>query len=285
MTSVARSAPTASPPGLELSDDEFASLAQLIHRETGIFMAPSKRALLQSRLYKRLRALGLESFGKYCALLEGRDGEIERRELISAITTNVTRFMREPHHFQELRQEVLPALLERARGGGRVRIWSAGCATGEEPYSLAFTVLDLLPEAASHDIRILATDLDPRVIGIAKAGCYPVASLVSFSPEARQKYFQPAGEGVAEVREEARRLVAFRVLNLLHDWPFRGDFDVVFCRNVVIYFDRDTQRRLFDRLAEVIEPGGWLYIGHSETLWTVSERFAPEGRTVYRRVA
>lgn len=276
MTAAATPEQTANSAGLELSDAEFASLSQMIHRETGIVMAPSKRALLQSRLYKRLRFHGLDSFGAYCALLESGDGQFERREMISAITTNVTRFLREPHHFRELREEVLPPLLERAQNGRRLRIWSAGCSTGEEPYSLAFTLLDLLPEATRHDIRILATDLDPNVIRKAETGRYPTASLAPLSPQARQDHFRPAGDGFSEVRDRARRLVTFRVLNLLDDWPFRGDFDVIFCRNVVIYFDDATQRRLWTRFAGVqTRPGARLFIGHSE-------RLSDEARPYYR---
>lgn len=276
MTAPATPAPAAGPAATELTDADFSALAQLIHRETGIFMPPSKRALMQSRLYKRLRAHGLDSFDQYRALLESGAGSAERRELISAITTNVTRFLREPHHFEELRAEVLPPLIAEARRGGRIRIWSAGCATGEEPYSLAFTILDLFPEAPRHDIRILATDLDPGVIRSAARGCYPEPGLAPLPPDARQRYFRSAAPGHHAVREDPRRLVTFRVLNLLGGWPFRGAFDVIFCRNVVIYFDAETQRQLWPRFAGAqTRPGARLFIGHSE-------RVSDDARAFYR---
>ncbi|WP_371060100.1 protein-glutamate O-methyltransferase CheR [Rhodosalinus sp. 5P4] len=261
----------------ELSDADFVALAALIHRETGICLPPAKRALLQSRLYKRLKALGLAGFSEYRRLLESRADPAEPAELISAITTNVTRFHREAHHFDHLARSVLPELVARARRGARVRLWSAGCATGEEPYTLAFAVLAASPDAHALDIRILATDLDRTAIARAKAGIYPEAALAPLDPAMRGAHFErDVQTGDMRVTDAPRRLVRFGVLNLLDAWPFRGGFDVILCRNVVIYFDAETQDRLWRRFAAIQKRAGdRLYIGHSERL---SER----ARAFYR---
>ena len=261
--------PAEAPAGLsELSDADFTALAAIIHRETGICLPPAKRALLQSRLYKRLKALGLPGFSDYRRLLESRADPAEPAELISAITTNVTRFRREAHHFEHLAEEVLPELVARARRGARVRLWSAGCATGEEPYTLAFAVLAACPDAPALDIRILATDLDKSAIARAEAGVYPDSALAPLDARARAAHFERDPEtGEMRVADAPRRLVRFAVLNLLEPWPFQGGFDVILCRNVVIYFDAETQDRLWRRFASVQKRrGDRLYIGHSERL-------------------
>jgi chemotaxis protein methyltransferase CheR len=261
---------------MELSEADFAALARFIHQATGIFLPPGKRLLMQTRLAKRLRACGLHSFAAYRALIEsGSDGE-EVGRMISALTTNVTRFRREPHHFDDLARNVLPGLVSSAREGRRVRLWSAGCATGEEPYTLAFEVLRLCPEAPRLDLRILATDLDPEAVARADAGIYPEAALEPFDAETRRQFFRPSpgAPGGFAVADAPRALIRFRVLNLIGPWPFSGGFDVIMCRNVVIYFDAATQDRLWQRFAEhQRRAGDRLYIGHSESLSRVARAF------------
>lgn len=271
-----------------LSDADFAALARLVREDSGIHLPPSKRGLVLSRLSKRLRALGLEDFGAYCRHLKTPSGAEERGRLISALTTNVTRFFREDHHFAVLREKVLPPLLENATRGRRVRLWSAGCSSGEEPYSIAITILDLMPDAARHDIRVLATDIDPQVVATARAGVYPATALEPLTPEQRRRYFVPegtgGGPGSMAVAAAPRGLITFGVLNLIGEWPFRGPFDVIFCRNVVIYFDAATQERLWRRYADLLCAEGHLFIGHSERLSRSAEPlFASQGVTHYRK--
>ena len=276
-------------PGLlALSEADFTALAQFIHRRTGIHLPPAKRILMQTRLAKRLRARGLDSFGAYRRLIEEGSDADEIGAMISALTTNVTRFRREPHHFENLAEKVLPGLMERASAGQRVRFWSAGCATGEEPYTLAFTVLAACPEAARLDVRILATDLDPEALRVAEAGVYRAEALAPLTAQDRA-HFQPAEgrPGYHAVRGPARELIRFGRLNLIEDWPFAGGFDVIMCRNVVIYFDPPTQDRLWCRFAtQQRRSGDRLYIGHSESLSEAARRlYRPVDGVGYMRTA
>lgn len=265
---------------------DFATIARRAQADFGLHLTEAKRDLVYSRLAKRLRQLGLPDFAAYCRLIESQDGIDERVEMLSALTTNVTHFFREEHHFQTLRTSVLPPLIKAARNGRRVRLWSAGCSAGQEPYSLAFTLLDLCPDAARLDIRILATDVDPAIVGRAKAGLYDAEELQSLPDPVRQRYVEPEEGGRARIGDQPRQLIRFGELNLIQDWPFRGSFDVIFCRNVAIYFDKPTQSRLWSRFAEVLTPGGLLCIGHSERLsGPASEVFEAAGVTTYRKTA
>lgn len=272
------------PAGL-ISQRDFATVAELLKRMAGIHLNPNKRAMVSGRLNKRLKATGHESISAYCAALQGPGHTDEQDAFISALTTNMTRFNREAHHFTHLMESVLPALLETARGGGRARLWSAGCSTGEEAYDLAFQVLRACPDAARLDIRILATDIDKSVLMTAQAGLYSVADLSQLTDKHAERFFDRriAPAGMASVCEAARELIAFRRLNLDSDWPFHGKFDVIMCRNVAIYFDDATQIRLWHRLTDRLQAGGALYIGHSEALpEAVTGRVRHEGAGVFR---
>jgi chemotaxis protein methyltransferase CheR len=203
--------------------------------------------------------------------------------MLAALTTNVTRFFREPHHFDHLRDTVLAPLIARARAGGRVRIWSAACSSGQEPYSAAMTLLAAAPDAVELDIRILATDIDPNVLAEGREGTYAEHLLAGVPDDFHRRWVKPAGLGRALLSEELRALVAFRQLNLIGDWPMQGRFDAVFCRNVAIYFDDDTQQRLWSRFAERLQPGGVLYIGHSERVaGPAATQLRADGVTTYR---
>ncbi len=265
-----------------LDAESFASLADLVKQQTGIVLSDRKRDLVQGRLARRLRALGLRDYGAYCALLQSQAGERELGPMINAMTTNVTRFFREPHHFDMLRDEVIPACQQ--DGDQRFRLWSAGCSTGEEPYSIAM-VLAAATRQTLWDARILATDIDSDVLAKAQAGVYEAQGAESIPAELRRRYVAPAGDDHVEIRSEIRPMLTFKQLNLMHAWPMRGPFDVIFCRNVVIYFDKETQRDIFSRFADLLKPGGWLFIGHSESLHGVSHQFAVAGRTAYRKRA
>ena len=263
------------------TEDDFKKIANILHSHAGIALAEGKAALVYSRLAKRLRTLGLRSFREYCSLVEGQQGVDERQAMMAALTTNVTRYFREPHHFDHLREVVMPKLAETARRGGRVRLWSAACSNGQEPYSMAITVLTALPEAASLDVKILATDIDPNMIAEGKAGVSREDAVAPVPLDLRRKWFKKAGSGW-EVADELRELVAFRELNLIGDWPMKGKFDVIFCRNVVIYFDEPTQERIWSRFAPALVPGGTLYIGHSERVsGPAASQFETTGLTTY----
>lgn len=270
-----------------MSDAEFSHLAQIAREEAGLVFPPGKAMLLRSRLTRRLRHLRLDGFGAYCALLSSDDGTAERREMISLLTTNVSSFFREPHHFEVMRETALPPLIARARAGGRIRLWSAGCSSGQEAYSLAITLRELAPDIDSLDIRILATDIDPNVVAAGRAGLYSDAEVSGMSAARRMAAFVAEGGGAHpkyRVTDEVRRLVTFRELNLLGPWPMRGRFDVIFCRNVVIYFDAPTQAALWPRFEAAGADGGWLVIGHSERLSEHAlTRYEAVGPTAYRK--
>jgi chemotaxis protein methyltransferase CheR len=268
------------PPGeVPLTDEDFSAIVAMVREASGISLSASKRDLVYGRLRRRLRALRLDSFARYRAVLDGEDGAAERVRMINAITTNLTSFFREPHHFETLARDVLPAV-----SGRRLRIWSAGCSSGEEPYSIAMTLIDAVPDLAERDARILATDIDTDMVAAASAGRYGMEKLRGISPAMRQAHTRRIDAQTVEMSVGLKSLITFKPLNLLAPWPMRGPFDAIFCRNVVIYFDKPTQRVLFDRFAEMLRPDGHLFVGHSESLYRVSDRFTHIGRTVYRRV-
>jgi chemotaxis protein methyltransferase CheR len=272
--------------GPSLGDVEFQFLRDFVYRHCGISLGEQKRQLVQGRLLRRLRALGMKNFADYCELLR-RDPEGELGELASVISTNVTSFFREMHHYDLLINDLLPRWLEEKKNGGRLRIWSAGCSTGEEPYALAMVLAEALERSSSKvDARILATDLSPQALETARAGTYPLERMGGVSDARRNRWFlrgEGSYEGWARVHPRLHELVTIQPLNLLHDWPMRGPFDAIFCRNVVIYFDKPTKQRLFDRYAGLLEPGGYLFLGHSESMYGLSDSFELVGRTVYRK--
>jgi chemotaxis protein methyltransferase CheR len=269
----------------ELTDSEFKRLRELVHARTGIALSEAKRELLYGRLARRLRKLKLNSFAEYCQLVE-TDESAELQELTNAITTNLTSFFREDYHFKQLSLEALPQIESKRSSSRRIRLWSAGCSTGEEPYSLAIVMREALAQLAGWDIKLLATDIDSKVVAAATAGVYASDRFKGVAPERVRSWFREvAGRpGFLAASAELKSLITFKQLNLLDPWPVKGPFDVIFCRNVVIYFDKATQRGLFERMADLQEPGGWLFIGHSENLLNVTRRYKLVGRTVYRRV-
>lgn len=273
--------------GPVLGNREFEFLREFVLRHCGIALSEQKRQLVQGRLLRRLRALGLREFAAYCELLRN-DPESELGDLASAISTNVTSFFRESHHYDLLEQTLLPQwLAEKRRSGERLRIWSAGCSTGEEPYALAMVLAEALEKhGAGVDAKILATDLSPQALAGAREGVYALDKLGGVNAERRRRWFlrgEGAYAGLACVHPRLRELVAIQPLNLLHDWPMSGLFDAIFCRNVVIYFDKPTKERLFRRYAAQLVPEGYLFLGHSESMHGLNDDFALVGRTVYRK--
>jgi chemotaxis protein methyltransferase CheR len=267
------------------SQADFEFLAALAYQHAGISLSESKRNLVYGRLSRRLRALSLTSFGEYREYLERDSGEIER--FINSISTNHTKFFREVHHFTHFRSSVAETFSQQKqkRAVCRLRVWSAGCSTGEEPHTIALVLRREIPDAARHDVKILATDIDTDVLAKASRGEYP-ADVLDNVPDPFCRYFQPVegSEGSAiKVAQDVRSLITFRSLNLMEAWPLKGPFDAIFCRNVMIYFDAPTKSKLIDRFVKLIKPGGWLYIGHSESLLGSHPGLHLMGRTIYRR--
>ena len=270
---------------IQLSDREFARVKARVYAQAGISLSEAKRTLVVSRLSKLVKALRLNSFDAYLDYLEASGSPSDVQDFVNALTTNLTRFFREDHHFAHLSQYVGDLIQQRQRGGGdrpRLRIWSAGCSTGQEPYTIALSLLAEHPDLRRWDFRILATDIDTTVIERAATGVYPDSELSGLSAE-RARLFVRAGDGTVRIPDAARALVAFKPLNLMvPNWPMKGPFDAIFCRNVAIYFDKPTQSALFRRLGQILVPGGFLYIGHSENMGPNSEGFRLVGKTIYQ---
>jgi chemotaxis protein methyltransferase CheR len=273
-----------------LSDDEFALFRDLIKVETGIALNTFKRPLVQARLARLVRQLRLRTYRDYYEYLVAHDAtEEERSRFINAVTTNKTGFFREPYHFEYLRRVWIPALRARAHrtGNRRIRIWSAGCSTGEEAYSIAMTLADGLASLAEWDVRILASDIDTAALAVAQEGTYRVDRLRSSPVPVPRRYLHgstSARAGLVGVAPWLRELVVFRRINLVEDpWPIRTRFDLVFLRNVVIYFDRPTKNRLFERLEDVLKDEGLLVLGHSESLLGSGSGLRFVGQTIYQR--
>jgi chemotaxis protein methyltransferase CheR len=270
----------------QLTDAEFERLRVLVREHTGISLAETKRQLVYGRLARRLRALKLTSFGEYIELLERGEAD-ELEEFTNAVTTNLTSFFREPHHFEYLAQQALPELVARAAGRNRLRLWCCAASTGEEPYSIAMILREAQSLLAGWDVKLLATDLDSNVLAHGKAGVYTRDRFGTVAGKRVSRFFGEVardGEKRLGANDELRNLITFKQLNLMHDWPMKGPFDAIFCRNVIIYFDKDTQRALFERMAALQRPGDFLFLGHSESLYRVSDRYELIGRTIYRRV-
>ena len=274
----------------DFSDADFRSLAQIARERTGIALADSKRDLVYGRLSRRLRALGMSSFRQYREYLQGAEGEREIEKFINSISTNHTKFFREVHHFAHFRLNVAEAFVDAANGGRgkRLRVWSAGCSTGEEPYSIALVLKHEIANIERYDARILATDIDTEVLAKGSAGEYADTALDEIPRRFWTHLHTPDNAAKAAriaMGQEVRSLITFRRLNLIEHWPFKGLFDAIFCRNVLIYFDNATKAALVDRFVSQIRPGGWLYLGHSESLIKSHPGLRLVGRTIYRREA
>ena len=273
-------------PPSSMTNREFDVFRTLVHRETGIALGPHKRTLLEARLTRRLRALRLPTFSAYHGYLQHLDssGE-ERRRFVNAVTTNETAFFREPTHFAHLVSGWLPARVA-ADGSRRLRAWSAACSSGEEPYSIAMTLLAGLDDAAHWDLRILATDIDTDVLARATTAIYPHEAVARVPPEHLRRFFlRGVGprQGTVRIRPEVRERVTFRRLNLQDAaWPIRTSFDLIFCRNVLMYFDRPTQAHLVARLERMLAPHGLLVLGHAENLLGLGTDMQRVTSTIYR---
>ena len=271
-------------PGVYSAPD-FRAVADIVYGHAGIVLEAGKAMLVYSRLSPLVREAGCGTFANYIARL--RQDKTEEARAVAALTTNHTFFYRESHHFEHFASEVRPELLRNLGAGKPVRMWSAGCSSGEETWSLLMTLLGSdrmeAKRVASKDLVILASDLAPHAVKKAVAAKYTAKDMEAVPAELRQMWAKVEGEA-ATITDEARSLVRFRELNLLGDWPMRGKFDVIFCRNVMIYFDHPTKERLVARFADALLPGGHLYIGHSERVTgAAAQILEPVGPTIYRR--
>jgi chemotaxis protein methyltransferase CheR len=267
---------------------DFESLRTMVKEQCGITLSESKRELVYGRLSRRLRVLGLSAFADYRRLLAASEGQAEMIEFINAVTTNLTSYFREPHHFDFLRDDYLRARAADSRGSRRIRIWCSAASTGEEPYSIAMSVAEAIPDWQRWDIKILATDLDTNVLKTCVAGVYREERVRGMSQKRLDRFFDVSGSGADRqfrIKPELASMIAFRQLNLMHTLPMKGPLDVIFCRNVIIYFDKDTQRGLFSRIAPLQRPGDLLFLGHSESLLQVSDAWTLMGKTIYKRNA
>jgi len=265
---------------IPLSEREFSRIKTRVYQVAGISLSDAKRTLVISRLSKIVRALGLPGFDAYVDFLERGASATDGQNFVNALTTNLTRFYREDHHFEHLRQYV-GSLIEQKPRGMRLRIWSAACSTGQEPYTVGMDLLAAFPELKRWDFKILGTDIDTAVLAKAARGIYPESELSGLSPE-RARLLEKTGSGEIQVPGAVRELVSFKPLNLITAWPMKGPFDAIFCRNVAIYFDKPTQGQMFGRFASLLAPEAFLYIGHSENLGSGGEGFRLVGKTIYQ---
>lgn len=274
-----------------IGDAEFEFIKNLVYKQAGIFLAPHKKIMVQSRLNARLRTLGITSFENYVAKLklDPKFATDEMQELINRITTNKTDFFRENHHFEFLKNQYFPALEQAAASGGskNLRIWCSASSTGEEPYSIAIIVYDYFNAKPGWNCKIYASDIDTQVIATAKKGLYRDDRLEPVSEAMKTKHFIKTVEKdhvFYEAKPHLKALIDFRQINLLHfPFPITEKLDLIFCRNVVIYFDKQTQKTLFQNFEASLKPKGYLILGHSETMFGISDSFKFLGHTIYQR--
>lgn len=268
-----------------LSDEEFNKLRRLVFDAAGISLSDAKRELVISRFSRRLRALNLSTFGEYYNFVISPDGQSEMQNFVNSITTNKTDFFREPHHFDFLRDHFVPECLRLGRR--EVRVWSAGCSTGEEPYSAAMTLHTHLTEPHGIRVKVLATDIDTSVLDAARNGIYDERQIKPIPEEMLRKYFLRGKEdsaGLYKVKDVLREIVTFRQLNFIaENYPISAVFDAVFCRNVIIYFSAETKKRVLTRLSSYLTRGGYFIIGHSETLFDMVDGLTYLKNTIYRK--
>jgi len=271
---------------IELSEKEFSMVKERIFEVAGISLSDAKRTLVISRLSKVIKKLSLNSFLDYLDFLKGsKASKKDAQDFVNALTTNLTRFYREDHHFDHLENYIKQIIATKPRtsnnGKPRLRIWSAGCSSGQEPYTIAMCLYNKFPELKRWDFKILASDIDTEVLKKAAGGIYPETELAGLSAN-RAKMFERPGNGTIVIPKYIRETVIFKPLNLFHKWPIKGPFDAIFCRNVAIYFDKPIQNQLFSQLSEVLAPDAFMYIGHSENVGRNNPQFSLSGKTLYQ---
>lgn len=267
----------------EFNQSDFSALAKLVYEKSGIVLGDHKKNMVYARLAKRLRTLQFTTFSQYLELLKNSSDETEIEQLINAITTNLTRFFREDHHFNHVKDVLIPELVK--NNNKRIRMWSAACASGPEPYSLAMTAHDALPSPESYNLKILATDLDTKMLETASNAEYASGIHKDIPVALRNKYTTVSdNRNTFSIKSNIRKLISFNRLNLMKDWPFKGGFDVIFCRNVLIYFSNEDKKRITNQLIEKLRIGGYLYMGHAESIMNAPSSIKVVGPTTYQKV-
>jgi chemotaxis protein methyltransferase CheR len=270
-----------------LSSSDFALIREIAYSAAGIVVREHKEAMIRGRLMRRVRELGLASVSEYCSRLRNGGLEQEMGHLLNVLTTNHTAFFREAHHFEHLGAEALAALCpEGVARTERLRIWCAAASSGEEPYTIAAMVYAFAGGVSFRDLKILATDIDTEVLAKGEAGVYPRAALEALPPAQQQALVHTAHDSDrVRMSDRLRQMIAFRRLNIIEPWPMAGPFDIIFCRNMLIYFDPPTKQDIVARMSALLRPGGYLYLGHAEALTQGMQNLIPCGRTIYRRGA
>lgn len=267
---------------VDLSLSDFNVISDIVRKNIGIDLNEAKLGLVKSRLQKRLRVLKIDNFTDYIRLVKSSAGGAELEELSCAISTNVTAFNREPHHFVHFRQTVLPKLIRKMAEGKSVRIWSAGCSNGSEAYTVACAVLEAVPDAHKYDFKILATDIDKYSLDIGRSGIYPADMISKMPTSAVSQWFKKTERGF-EINPKLQSMVTFKKLNLMAPWPIKKRYDAIFCRNVLIYFTQEDQAQLFTKFSQHLLDDAFLYIGHSErVIGDASKKLTAVGATTYQ---
>ncbi len=263
---------------------DFKTLASLVYERSGIVLGDHKKNMVYGRLAKRLRELGFSTFAQYLELLKNNSDESEFEHLINAVTTNLTRFFREDHHFNHVKDVLVPELITNRQS--KIRMWSAACASGPEPYSLAMTVSDVLRNSNQYNFKILATDLDTKMLQTARAGKYDTAIHKDIPVALRNKYTTVCTDdrNFFEINDSIKNLISFNKMNLMKDWPLKGELDAIFCRNVLIYFNAEDKKRIIDQLIQKLRIGGFLYMGHAESIMNAPDSIKNVGPTTYQKV-
>ena len=271
----------------EFTEKDFNKLRKIANNHTGIIVTDDKYDMYYARLVKRIRVLGLRSFAEYVKYLDANMAT-EFTPFIDSITTNLTSFFREPHHFEMMKSTIIPELCTRSDTVQGLKVWSAGCSTGEEPYTLAITLLEGLEAIrGAPKASILASDIDTTVLAKASRGIYEISRVEGLDTSIKRRWFfrgKGNNHGHVRVSPELQEIIKFKQVNLMQDWPIKERFHIIFCRNVVIYFDKPTKMKLIDRYAEQLVDGGYMILGHSESLQGMSDRFQTIGKTIYRKI-
>ncbi len=268
------------------TEKDFNDLRKIANEHTGIIVSDDKYDMYYARLAKRLRMLNLKTFSEYVAYLKANEGT-EFIPFIDSITTNLTSFFREKHHFEQLKSEVIPDLARRPDAASGLRVWSAGCSTGEEPYSIAMTMLESLHLMNNKKPKIIASDIDTTVLKTASTGIYDIKRVEGLEMSIKKRWFtrgKGRNAGLVKVSSKLNEIIEFKQVNLMQSWPHKEKFHIIFCRNVVIYFDRPTKEKLFRRFADQLVDNGYLILGHSESLQGLTDQFETIGKTVYKKV-
>ncbi len=271
----------------QLTASEFQQISDLVYHHCGINLHKGKHELVQARIARQLRSKGLKTFAEYMRMIQADTTGREFSALIDVISTNLTSFFREQQHFSYLSETLLPNLIKEKNTERSLRAWSAGCSSGEEPYSIAMTVADAIEGHGNWDVKILASDISRRMLATAEAGIYDISRAKAIPVHFRAKYFRPfggTGEAAYQATAAIKSVIRYRYLNLIERWPFSGPFDFIFCRNVMIYFDKPTQEKLVRQFHDRLAPGGMLFTGHSESLSGLDHRFEYVQPTIYRRI-